>query len=291
MLSPELLEIINGYSLVEVGEVIYRIYLPTLSIIHESMFHASQAEKELRGRVFDDEDIESLKDKLLTKDEITLLETFEEQTIRYKRDLEFQTNVGKKQLTRNKIKQLEEDKERVDIKWRRAKLFTSNGYSYIIQTQFCLFKCVVIHDMNEPLWKSYNEFLDEERSWLIYQLMTEYINLTTKYTDVELRKIAKEGYYRVIYTLIKENQISFVSEIQELSMIAIRLLYWMTYYTNVIQGATEECPTEILEDNVAFDNWAERVRKGVTTNSEPPISHNQNRVKGKHRETIVISNS
>lgn len=289
MVSPDLLEIILGYKTVEFNNVLYDVYFPTLKIIHNASFYARKSRNDLKGTVFDNIDIDVRKETLLSKEEIELLESFDLKLADFKRDLEIQTNAGKRVMIRNRIKKLEEDREKVEITWNRIKLMTSDGYIHLITTQVCFCTCVRYHETGEPVWDNYEEFLDDNHGVLIQALLKEYVDLTNKYSDKKLRELAKENYYRVIYQIMKENQISFCSSMVEMSMVAIRLLYWISYYTNIIQNAQEECPSEILNDDDSFDNWANRVRKGITPELESN-SQGKYKVKGKHRETIVINN-
>ena len=289
MLSPDWLEILMGYRVVEVEGVKYDILLPTLSIIHESLFYTRKAEDGIKSTSFSEVEIDELQDQILTDEDIEFIDSFELKLAEYKRDLEIQTNAGKRQILRNRIKNLEEKKDNSDLEWQKIRSFTREGFGSLIQTHYCFSRCVRLHDTEEPLWVTYNEFLDDNRGSLTRELMSLFMNYTTEFTDSRLREIAKDGFYRIISQVMKDNIVTSFSSAKDISMAAIKLLYWIQYYSNTLQYSSEECPPDIIEDDDAFDLWAERQRKGVTDVQQGAGSASSSVVRGKTSETIIVA--
>lgn len=287
MLSPLWLEIVCGFKTVDVEGIKYDLLLPTLGVLHDSNFYIRQAKEDLVGIAYTAESLEYLQKDLLSEEDMALLDTYEEERAVLGRDLEVQSGVGKRQLIRKAIEKLEQRKTSVDTKWYRIISMSSEGYASIIQTYYCFFRCLRYHEDKSPAWDSYEEYLGENKAIYLKALMTEYLDFTSKFTDVPLRELARDGYYRVVHQVMKESLVSAFPTPKDTSLVAIKLLYWLSYYANVLQSASETCPKEILEDDSAFDIWAERQQHGIT--DTPSSSENVSRVRGKGKESIIVS--
>lgn len=289
MLSPLWLEVINGFRTVKVAGIQYDLLLPTFSTLHESQFYVRQAEEELLGVAYTADALEYQQEDLLSEKDILMLDSYEERKAELEHDLGIQTNAGKRQIVRQMIIRLDAEKQSVDYKWYRIRAMSSEGYASIVQTHYCFYRGTRYTDTHNPVWNSYEEFLcDRDQTRLIRILIEYYINFTSEFTDSVLRSMARDGFYRVMHQVMKEHNMPVFNSVSDLNMVAIKLLYWIEFYANALQSATEDCPKEILEDDEAFDLWVDRQRKGITNSESGQSDSNISRVRGRGRETIVV---
>lgn len=288
ILSPQWLEILLGFRVVELDGILFDLLLPTLSVFHESLFYTRQISSAEEGTIYKKEEIESYKSELLSESDVEVLETFDEKIATYKRDLEIQTNAGKRQMTRLRINELTRQKQKIDVKWIKLLSMSDSGLASTVQTHYCFYKCVRYHEDKSPLWDSFEEYLNETDAIFIRRLMSLFLTFTNEFTDTELRKIARVSFYRVMNQISKEHLIAPFNSMSDMSIEAMKLLYWITYYTNALQNASEECPPDILEDDEAFDGWVDRQRKNISSPIEENKTSNINAIRGKSRERIIV---
>lgn len=289
ILSPQWLDVLLGFRVVEVDDCLFDLLLPTLTILHESLFYIRKISQEGEGVIYKRDEIENNKSDLLPKTDIEVLETFDEKIATYNRDLEIQSNAGKRQMTRIRIRELTEQKEKIDIKWIKLLSMSDEGLSSTAQTHYCFYKCIHYHKDKTLVWDSFDDYLDDTDTTFIRKLMTLFLEFTNEFTDTELRKIARISFYRVMDQISKEHFIAPFESMADMSIESMKLLYWITYYNNALQNTSEECPIGVLEDDEAFDAWVDRQKKSISDPvSEVSSSSNVNKIRGKTRERIIV---
>jgi hypothetical protein len=286
MLNPDWLEIMCGYRTVSVKDHTLDIYLPTVTMVHESLFYVRKESDQVLGKALTQEDLEDLKAIILRPAELSVLDNYEDKSKQLSREIETSMTLGKRQIAQRKLDQLESNKLEADSKWSKMMSLTVSGFSSTVQTQFCFYRCVYDHTTREPLWSSFDEFSEDYRGFFVRAVYSAYVDFLTHFDDKCLRSIAKDGFYRMIPQLQASHLISSFDNIKEMSIVAMKLLHWITYYNSVIQNARDKCPDHILQDDILFDEWAERQRKGLTP--EQTTNSSVVRSGGKRRESLVI---
>lgn len=294
--NPDWLEIVMGYRTVDVEnptigtDCAIDIYLPTVRTLHESLLEVRRKGKLIAGKVFTEEELEDMKEDLLSRDNLAVLDSYQERKESLERDLQIQRSDIRKQQISARLERLEEDKEIAESKWVKLQSVTKEGLLSSAQQYYCFFRSLHDHESKKPLWSSYKEFLDDSRGFFVQNLYTAYVEFTTGFDDSRLRAIAKDNFYRMIPILQGGQAISTVSTLADLSFVMVRLLYWFQYYTNVLQNSRDECPQDILDDDEKFDEWAEVQRKNLNRgDSEPQSNTSVQRHGGRQRQTVVLN--
>lgn len=291
MLNPDWLEIIMGYRTTEVEGEVVDIKLPTFKVIHESLFHVRRKEKELRHRAFTEDDLLDLEELLLSSSDLKFRDGYEQRRKELERQIQTATG-GKKKIAQAQLDRLDSRMERIDSYWNHLVGYTVDGLSSSVQTHFCFYRSVRYHEEQEPLWQSYEDFLGDDRGVFVKALFDEFVDFSTEFDDTRLRAIAKGGFYRILPQVQDEFGFMTFPDMRDMSIVAVKLMHWLSYYVHSLQNAREECPPEVLDDDDLFDRWIERQKKDLTESASPPPNNSGSSLRktgGRRNETFIIS--
>ena len=116
-----------------------------------------------------------------------------------------------------------------------------------------------------PIWKSIEEFEDENDEKLIYELALAYYK-NNIFSVQDLRRVARHPEWRFRWNASKSGADLFGKPISQWSEMQNSIVYWSQYYDMVIESA--ERPSDfIIENDDACDSWINDQMKKYSSQS------------------------
>jgi len=105
----------------------------------------------------------------------------------------------------------------------------------------------------ERYWNTYDEFLDEDDTTLIFNLAIAYYN--NNLFDIKIiREIARSPAWRFRWNVARKGADLFGKPVSEWSEMQNMLVYWSQVYDMAFESA-ERPPDSVINDDMAFDTW------------------------------------
>ena len=264
MLDKSFLEITLGYRIVEIFGSLFKIYLPTIEVMHEAKFYGELVyQKALKQNIPNSStDLES---RIISDQEFSFLERYNAERKKTQIQLELINLVGRKKLIEKKLEKLDQEYNRILYKKAKVESISADGIRWRAESMYCFFKSI-FSPTDQLFWESYDSYLDDEYYGRRSLLFHEFTNFCNSFNDKSLRTIAKQPFYRSAWNSAVESGASIFKDFKSMSVPALRLAYWIQLYSNVIANCSD-ITEEIIMDDDSFDRFVEN-----QSNKHKPVS-------------------